>query len=60
MFKSASCLVFCHFVALCLSGFASESVVVRITDLDKSDDYLFVRGEVYGQTSNQASIVDTL
>lgn len=59
MFKSASCLVFCHFVALCLSGFASESVVVRITDLDKSDDYLFVRGEVYGQTSNQASIVDT-
>lgn len=47
-------------VTLCLSAVTLGAVDVRITNLCQNTDYLFVRGEVYGQITNQECIIDTL
>lgn len=41
-----------------MMGNETESAGVRITSMDKQDDYLFVRGEVYGLEASRDSIVD--
>lgn len=55
--RSRRIIVSC--LALCLSVLTSGAVGVRITNLCKEPDYLFVRGEVYGQTTNWECIIDT-
>ena len=45
-------------VAICMNGNAAESAGVRIKELYMQEDYLFIRGEVFGST-NRLSIVDT-
>lgn len=45
-------------VAMCIIGHAKESIFVNISNFDKHNDYIFVRGNVFGLT-NRISIVDT-
>ena len=46
-------------IAFCMTGNATESIGVYLTNLEKHDDYLFVSGNIFGLTTNRASIVDT-
>ena len=46
-------------ITICITGNATESIGVHLTNLEKQNDYLFVSGEVFGLMTNRTSIVDT-